>query len=327
MLKNIHERTVKKVKGNHYVATHGGRDTVDLPYAQANRGYSTDGEDSQRAPSDRTVSEYTVANERATPPTAPSRKSRGGSHGAHNGNGGGPRPLSSPPTRAPPRAPSALSYDHGGGTGGGGGGGGAGETGSDIYVTSAAYKAPSEISRYSAHRNNPQHHHHHPSSRGPRSVYSVASTAKTGRSSRRHGAKVEAMSAPNPFCPNVKGVCCLMLLLNLGLILVTLGFVIVMQFMEPLFVWILGVVFLVFGFATLIGSMIYCVIVCRDAKTPEQLRNEDLYWTKHWQKSIGYTPHEIDYKTDRFDERDRYSDRFSVSKMSGKYSDRDITRY
>lgn len=95
----------------------------------------------------------------------------------------------------------------------------------------------SPCSRYSAHRNNPQHHHHHPSSRGPRSVYSVASTAKTGRSSRRHGAKVEAMSAPNPFCPNVKGVCCLMLLLNLGLILVTLGFVIVMQFMEPLFVW------------------------------------------------------------------------------------------
>lgn len=46
-----------------------------------------------------------------------------------------------------------------------------------------------------------------------------------------------AMSAPNPFCPNVKGVCCLMLLLNLGLILVTLGFVIVIQFIEPLFVW------------------------------------------------------------------------------------------
>ncbi|XP_055622548.1 uncharacterized protein LOC129766116 [Toxorhynchites rutilus septentrionalis] len=309
MLKNIHERTVKKVKGNHYIASRGGRDTVDLPYAQANRGYSTDGEDSQRAPSDRTVSEYTVANERATPQTAPSRKSRSDKYQQNgSGPGGGPRSLSSPPTRAPPRAPSALSYDHGG------------ETGSDIYVTSAAYKAPSEISRYSVHRN-------HQPSRGPRSVYSVASTAKTGRSSRRHGAKIEAMSAPNPFCPNVKGVCCLMLLLNLGLILVTLGFVIVMQFVEPLFVWILGVVFLIFGFATLIGSMIYCVIVCRDAKTPEQLRNEDLYWTKHWQKSIGYTPHEIDYKTDRFDERDRYSDRFSVSKMSGKYSDRDITRY
>lgn len=111
------------------MATHG-RDTVDLPYAQANRGYSTDGEDSQRAPSERTLSEYTVANERATPPTAPARKSRPEHKYQNNG---GPRPLSSPPTRAPPRAPSALSYDHGG------------ETGSDIYVTSAAYKAPSEI--------------------------------------------------------------------------------------------------------------------------------------------------------------------------------------
>lgn len=43
------------------------------------------------------------------------------------------RSTSAPPTRTPPRASSALSYDHGG------------DTGSDIYVTSAAYKAPSEI--------------------------------------------------------------------------------------------------------------------------------------------------------------------------------------
>lgn len=81
---------------------------------------------------------------------------------------------------------------------------------------------------------------------------------------------------------------------------------------------ILGIVFLVFGFATLIGSMIYCVFVCRDVKTPKQLRNEDLYWTKHYQKNIGYTPHEIDYKTD--------PDGYSVSKMSGKYSDRGSSR-
>lgn len=81
---------------------------------------------------------------------------------------------------------------------------------------------------------------HRPPSRAPRSVYSVASTAKTGRSARsttKRGAKIETMSAPNPFCPNVKGVCCLMLLLNLGLILVTLGFVIVVQFYEPFYVW------------------------------------------------------------------------------------------
>lgn len=129
------------------------------------------------------------------------------------------------------------------------------------------------------------------------------------------------MSAPNPFCPNAKGVCCLMLLINLGLILVTLGFVIVIQFVEPVFVYILGIVFLVFGFGTLIGSMVYCVIVCRDAKTPSQLRNEDLYWTKHWQKNIGYTPqNEINYKADRERYADgAYSDRYSVS----KYSERD----
>lgn len=182
---------------------------------------------------------------------------------------------------------------------------------SDIYVTSAAYRAPSEISRYSAPRTQ--------SRGGPRSVYSVASTAKTGRSgrsTRQRGARIEAMSAPNPFCPNARGVCCLMLLINLGLILVTLGFIIVIQFVEPVFVYILGIVFLIFGFLTLIGSMVYCVIVCRDAKTPSQLRNEDLYWTKHWQKSIGYTPqNEINYKADR----DRYGD----GAYSDRYSERD----
>lgn len=77
---------------------------------------------------------------------------------------------------------------------------------------------------------------------------------------------------------------------------------------------ILGIVFLIFGFATLIGSLVYCVIVCKDVRTPRQVRNEDLYWTKHWQKNIGFTPKEIDYKSEQ--------DGYSVSKMSGKYSDR-----
>ncbi|XP_070502674.1 uncharacterized protein [Chironomus tepperi] len=299
------ERSARKVRKGHYIATHN---SPSPPYGSTNRAYFSDGDDS-RAPSERTLSEYTITNERTSPPKPPSRKSRTMERSAKNGishNGiysEGPRSLSSPPTRQPPRAPSALSYDHGGETG-------------DIYVTSAAYKTPSEISRYSMpHRT---HHTHHSK---PQSVYSVASSRRTGRShtSRRMGAKVEAMSAPNPFCPNLRGVCCLMLLINLGLILITLGFVIVIQFVEPLFVWILGIVFLIFGFATLIGSMIYCVIVCRDVKTPAQLRNEDLYWTKHWQKNIGYTPHEIDYKTD--------PDGYSVSKISGKYSDRGSSRY
>lgn len=65
---------------------------------------------------------------------------------------------------------------------------------------------------------------------------SIASTRKS-RGSRKAGMTVEAMAAPNPFCPNIRGMCCLMLLLNLGIILVTLGFVIVIQFFEPLFVW------------------------------------------------------------------------------------------
>lgn len=102
--------------------------TPDPPYVHSNRGYSTDGEESHRAPSERTLSEYTVANERTSSPHHTSRKSR-----ANGVDNGGPRSLGSPPTRIPPRAPSALSYDHGG------------DNGSDIYVTSAAYKAPSEI--------------------------------------------------------------------------------------------------------------------------------------------------------------------------------------
>lgn len=208
------ERQARKVRKGHYVATHNSG-SPSPPYGSTNRAYFSDGDDS-RAPSERTLSEYTMTNERSTPPQAPSRKSRDKSR-----NPDGPRSLSSPPSRPPPRAPSALSYDHGGENG-------------DIYVTSAVYKAPSEISRYSA----PRTYHSK-----PRSIYSVASSRKTGRSGRsmasqrRMGAKVEAMSAPNPFCPNIRGVCCLMLLINLGLILVTLGFVIVFQLKEALFVW------------------------------------------------------------------------------------------
>lgn len=121
------------MNGSHYVATHG-RSESEPPYLHANRGYSTDGEESHsqrshRAPSERSLSEYRVAHERSTPPTAPIRKSR-----LNNVyQNGGPAPLSSPPQRMPPRAPSALSYEHGG------------DTGSDIYVTSAAYRAPSEL--------------------------------------------------------------------------------------------------------------------------------------------------------------------------------------
>lgn len=163
-----------------------------------------------------------MTNERnPSPPQAPARKGKNKSKNyeiySNSGISDGPLPLSSPPSRPPPRAPSALSYDHGG------------DTGSDIYVTSAVYKEPSEIGRFNTTRTN------HTS---PRSLYSVASTHRSGKSksSRKMGAKVETMSAPNPFCPNIRSMCCLMLLINLGLILTTLGFLIVLQITEPVFV-------------------------------------------------------------------------------------------
>ncbi|CAD7004480.1 uncharacterized protein LOC101452237 [Ceratitis capitata] len=297
----MHERRVEKVKGGHYVATHN-QPMGYPPYTHSNRAYSTDGEESHNAAS---AVGYTATPE--YPYSSARKMNLYQNHHAPADEGSviynQKWSNGSPQTRPF----STLSYDQGG------------DVSSEIYVTSAAYKEPSEISRYS----------HRPQSRGAsHSVYSVASTAKTGQSARsttKRGVKIDAMSAPNPFCPNIKGVCCLMLLLNLGLILVTLGFVIVVQFYEPLYVWILGIIFLIFGFLTLIGCMIYCVHVCRDAKTPSQVRNENLYWTRHWQNNIGYIPtKEISYKGNKYD---GYSDHYSISKVSGKYSDRGSNHY
>jgi hypothetical protein len=80
-----------------------------LMFPLFNRVYSTDGEESQRAPSDRTMSEYMISNERAAT-TAVSPDERNHRKDRHT-NGG-------------------SHYDN---------------EGSDIYVTSAAYKAPSEL--------------------------------------------------------------------------------------------------------------------------------------------------------------------------------------
>ncbi|XP_013172424.1 PREDICTED: uncharacterized protein LOC106121342 [Papilio xuthus] len=264
-----------KVKNNHYVATH--RSEMDSPSSGGylHRGSSRDENDSHRAPSERTLSEYTTIDERTRSPS-------GGGSGEHR-NGRRHQ------TGGSPRADS------------------------DVYVTSAAYRPPSEISRQS---------------RAPRSVYSyrsavAPSVASTHRSkvSRKAGVKVETMAAPNPFCPNVKGMCCLMLLLNLGLILVTLGFVIVLQFFEPLFVWILGIVFLIFGFITLVGSLIYCVVLCRENPYPRY--PDDFYWTHHWSKTIG--PSEIHYSASEKPYRQNgHSDRYN--KYNGKYSDRESAK-
>lgn len=199
------------------------------------------------------------------------------------------------------------------------------DNGSDIYITSAAYRATSDISRISHHSLAPSSRmgHHASSHYSYGSARSGISTAKS-QTSRKHGIIVETMSTPNPFCPNTKGVCCLMLLLNLGLILVTLGFVIVIQFFQPLIVWILGIVFLIFGFLTLIGSLIYCVHVFRNAKHPHDINPEDLYWTRYWQGHVGSVP-EVYYKAEDKYQDDGYSDH--LSKYSGKYDDRHSQRY
>ncbi|XP_075224737.1 uncharacterized protein LOC142326274 [Lycorma delicatula] len=268
----------KRVSKHHYVATPSPgtpppshhHSLISMSSYRNNPGYSTDGEESQRAASDRTVSEYMVANERARvmpPPRKHKTKQRSKSEERER------RSIHS-------QSQSQYNTDH---------------EGSDIYVTSGAYRAPSEISRGSRYSRGARSTHSrapsHYSYRSPSEV----STIKT-KVDRKRGVVVETMSAPNPFCPHTKGMCCLMLLLNLGLILVTLGFVIVIQFFEPLFVWILGIVFLVFGFLTLIGSLIYCVTICRDVKTPSQVAMEDHYWTRHWQKGFGTVP-EIHYTT------------------------------
>ncbi|CAH0693971.1 unnamed protein product [Spodoptera exigua] len=264
-----------KVKNNHYVATH--RSGVDSPSSGGyhHRASSREENDSHRAPSERTLSEYTTMDERTRSPSGEHRNGRRHQH-----------------TNGSPRA----------------------DSGSDVYVTSAAYRPPSEISRQS---------------RAPRSVYSyrsavAPSVASTHRSkvSRKAGVKVDAMAAPNPFCPNVKGMCCLMLLLNLGLILVTLGFVIVLQFFEPLFVWILGIVFLIFGFITLLGSLIYCVVLCRENPYPRY--PDDFYWTHHWSKTIG--PSEIHYSaSEKQYVKNGHGDRYN-NKYNGKYSDRESAK-
>ncbi|EEZ99837.1 uncharacterized protein LOC657010 [Tribolium castaneum] len=275
----------KRVNKNHYIASPRHSISPTPVHVSRSSAYS-DGEESQRAPSERTLSEYT-----SVPYTIVNE--RNGRSKYHNGV-----------NNHPPRAASVMSRGSGY------------DNGSDIYVTSGAYKAPSEISRSSRAR--APSHYSYRSGRAP----SLTSTVKT-RTSRKGGVKVETMAAPNPFCPNIKGMCCLMLLLNLGIILITLGFVIVIQFFEPIYVWVLGIVFLIFGFLTLIGSLIYCVIICKDVKSPKDINPEDLYWTHHWQKTIG-SP-EINYKTEeKYD--DRYSDRYSISKLSGKYSDRN-SRY
>ncbi|XP_050598204.1 uncharacterized protein LOC126926122 isoform X2 [Bombus affinis] len=268
-----------------------------------NREYLTDGDDNHRAPSDRTVSEYIVSTDHATMMKSMKKdhsdkyeKEEGRqSRNIHNSRGS---VLSGSSRHS--LHPLSKSISHGSIC----------DNGSDIYVTSAAYRATSDISLTPSSRLG----HRVPS----HCSYGSAKSVKS-HTSRKDGIIIETMSTPNPFCPNTKGVCCLMLLLNLGLILVALGFVIVIQFFQPLIVWILGIVFLVFGFLTLIGSLIYCVHVFRNAKHPHDINPEDLYWTRYWQGHVGSAP-EVYYKAEDKYHDDGYSDR--LSKYSHKYYDR-----
>ncbi|XP_071451064.1 uncharacterized protein [Hetaerina americana] len=247
---------------------------------------------SQRAPSDRTISEYMIANERVAGREA--YRARG-----YTGN------------RRHERLDAREEYDaeeedeeyerrRGKRPGGQRDVEAGGRRDGGDYYANGAYRAPSEISV----RSHPQSQYSYRSYRsgggasrhsrrdGAHSMApSVVShrSGRSGRSGRSAGLKMEAMAAPNPFCPNIKGVCCLLLLINLGLILIALGFVIVIQFFRPLFVWILGIVFLIFGFLTLIGSMIYCVVMCRESRNPRDFRPEDMHWTHYWTKSFGNT--------------------------------------
>ncbi|XP_071857963.1 uncharacterized protein isoform X2 [Bombus fervidus] len=267
-----------------------------------NREYLTDGDD-HRAPSDRTVSEYIVSTDHATMMKSMKKdhsdkyeKEEGRqSRNVHNSRGS----ILSGSSRHSLH-PLSKSISHGSIC----------DNGSDIYVTSAAYRATSDISLTPSSRLG----HRAPS----HCSYGSAKSVKS-HTSKKDGIIIETMSTPNPFCPNTKGVCCLMLLLNLGLILVALGFVIVIQFFQPLIVWILGIVFLVFGFLTLIGSLIYCVHVFRNAKHPHDINPEDLYWTRYWQGHVGSAP-EVYYKAEDKYHDDGYSDR--LSKYSHKYYDR-----
>ncbi|XP_063991763.1 uncharacterized protein LOC135170142 isoform X1 [Diachasmimorpha longicaudata] len=273
------------MRHNNEYQMHNGRDP--------HRAYSTDGEESHRTISVRTSSEYATAHK---PNAMIGRKEKR----RHE------RDLNDSPPGI---------HRHG--------------QDSEIYITSEAYRTTPDFSRASGHHSpvaSSRYGYRAPSNYSygsARSGASNGSTIKT-KTSRHGGLVVETMSTPNPFCPNTKGMCCLLLLINLGIILVTLGFVIVIQIFHPLIVWILGIIFLIFGFATLMGSLIYCVHVFRNAKHPHEVNPEDFYWTRYWQGQVGSAP-EIHYKAEEKYPDDAGSDRFS--KYSSSYYDRRNQHY
>jgi len=162
-----------------------------------------------------------------------------------------------------------------------------------------------------------------PSSRSRMSTVSSqnASQKTMPNNTTKAGVVVETMSAPNPFCPNTRGICCLMALINLGLILVAIGFIIVLQLPEPAFVWNIGIVTLVFGFVAIVVSLLYCMCICQEGKhlQPKHNGQPELFWTHHWQKNI--TIPEIKRK----DKQDIWEDHFPEDDLSDT-SSRDYPR-
>ena len=164
-------------------------------------------------------------------------------------------------------------------------------------------------------------------------------SSKSGRSqasgkpgnTTKAGVVVETMSAPNPFCPNTRGVCCLLVLVNLALILVAIGFIIVLQLQDPAFVWNIGIVILVFGFFTFFVALVYCMCICQESHHPRpgHPANGELYWTHHWQKNITLPEIRMggSRNKDRWEEQDRFpedeDDRSSTSSYPRLYLESD----
>lgn len=176
---------------------------------------------------------------------------------------------------------------------------------SEIYASTRMPRPQSEISHYT-----------YRSGRSGRSGRSDVVSVKT-KTTRGGKLVMETMTAPHPCCPNTKGVCCLMVLLNLGLLLITLGFVVVLQLYDPAFVWYIGLCMLIFGFLVLFGSLIYCVFVCREVEKMRPPPGE-LYWTNHWTKQLNKP--EIHYTNTQYKPSDykgsEYSFKTEPSRMT-----------
>ena len=130
------------------------------------------------------------------------------------------------------------------------------------------YRPPTAMSAKSGRSHTgegPGQHTQHP----PGTAMTAASGMSTVKSKNtmKAGLAVETMSAPNPFCPNTRGVCCLMVLANLALILICIGFIIVLQLTDPPVIWNIGIVILVFGFVTLFITLVYCMCICQETTT------------------------------------------------------------